>query len=210
MMIALVGLVDIGFFTAEAIAQGMTPYGFYLSALDQVAAWYEQVLSAQQVEAFRSVSATVAGLWFAAYVVQACILVFVALCVRWVFDRAFHRLQWAPFSGVDLSVMCVVLLIVGVVLYIVSMLPNVPRTDLILTIALNVLVVSAVPLFVQGAAVGKAVMNKAGLGFGWQLVLGILALISGLVFLVAPFVGLIDFWANFRKLERDDVASGKA
>lgn len=130
--------------------------------------------------------------------------VFFVFCLRWLFEKAAHRRTWAPFSQVDLPIWTVYPLIAGIALYVVAMLPGVPYADVIHAIAFNVMVAAVVPLFVQGAAAGKGILNRIGMSFGWQVALGLVGILSGALFLVLPLLGLVDYWANVRKLKRDD------
>ena len=45
------------------------------------------------------------------------------------------------------------------------------------------------------------------MSFGWQVALGLVGILSGALFLVLPLLGLVDYWANVRKLKRDDDTS---
>lgn len=204
MMIAVVSIVNLGLFVASALPQGLSPYEWYRTELSRYFDIYAGLIDESQILAMKEMSSTVAKFWFATYVIQAAIQVFVVLCLRWVVDRARHKLQWTPFSLVDLPVTCVLPLIASIVVYIVSMLPGVPNADVVYVVAANLFMISVLPLFVQGAAVGKGVMNRSGLTFGWQVALGVMGLIFGALFVVLPLLGLIDFWANFRRLERAD------
>lgn len=130
--------------------------------------------------------------------------VFFVFCLRWLFEKTARRRTWAPFSQVDLPIWTVYPLIAGIALYVVAMLPGVPYADVIHAIAFNVMVAAVVPLFVQGAAAGKGILNRIGMSFGWQVALGLVGILSGALFLVLPLLGLVDYWANVRKLKRDD------
>lgn len=133
--------------------------------------------------------------------------VFFVFCLRWLFEKTARRRTWAPFSQVDLPIWTVYPLIAGIALYVVAMLPGVPYADVIHAIAFNVMVAAVVPLFVQGAAAGKGILNRIGMSFGWQVALGLVGILSGALFLVLPLLGLVDYWANVRKLKRDDDTS---
>lgn len=136
--------------------------------------------------------------------VEAASEVFFVFCLRWLFERAAHRRTWAPFSQVDLPIWTVCPLIAGIVLYVVAILPGVSYAEAVHALAFNVMVAAVVPLFVQGAAAGKGVLNRIGMSFGWQIALGLVGILSGALFLVLPLLGLVDYWANVRKLKRDD------
>lgn len=207
-MVVVMSLVDIGLFAAMAAEQGTTPYGWYLSALNAYLDAYEQVAGAGRTSAMRQAATTAAGLWVAVYVIQASACVFVALCLRWVLDKMRGTTQWSPFSTVDLPIASVFPLIASILLYIASMLAGPAQAQMLALVAANVFMVSAIPLFVQGAAAGKGIMNRMHLGLGGQLALGVFGLLSGVVFAILPIMGLVDFWANFRRLARDGQKGG--
>ena len=92
-------------------------------------------------------------------------------------------------------------------MYVVAILPGVSYANVVHVIAFNVLVAAVVPLFVQGAAAGKGILNRIGMSFGWQVALGLVGILSGGLFFVLPLLGLVDYWANVRKLKRDDDTS---
>jgi uncharacterized protein YybS (DUF2232 family) len=76
------------------------------------------------------------------------------------------------------------------------------------SVGINLLIVAKVVLFTQGlgvlsAALGVAGVGKVGRAFAYVIAL----LIEGPTWLLS-IVGLLDFWANFRKLDRD--GSGQA
>ena len=198
-MIVVFAAFEICLVMANASAAGMTPSEWYVQGLhDQL-----QASGAGEQASLASNIDTVAECWPAIYIVGASVMVFIALCIRWIYERVRKMSTWTAFSELDLSIWWVVPCIVGIVLYIVSMIPGVPHSEEVFTVAINVVIVSIVPLFVQGAAVGKAIMNRRGFGIGLQLALGLFCVLLGIVFAVLPVMGVIDFWANIRKLPRD-------
>lgn len=201
-------LVEFGSLAFEASGAGMGPSEYYLQVLTGSLESMGSAIAQGQRAAFSSAAGTVAGCLPALCAVVSSAYVFAALCARWVFDRVRHRGRWAAFSELDLSIWWVIPLIAGISVYIVSRVPGIPSQDMILLVAMNIVVVSVIPLFVQGAACGKGIMNRMNLGLSWQLVLGFFGLITGAVFAVLPVMGLIDFWANFRKLPRDGQDQG--
>lgn len=196
-------LVEFGGVALSASAVGMSPAEYYLQGLDSSLEQMGGTLGASQQALFSDISNMVAGCLPAILAVLSSAYVFAALCARWVFDRVRHKSAWTAFSMLDLSFWWAIPLIAGIVIYIVSLAPGIPGQNTVLLVALNVLVVSVIPLFVQGAACGKGVMNRVHMRLAWQLVLGFFGVITSIAFVVLPVIGLIDFWANFRKLPRD-------
>lgn len=206
-IIAVVWLVEFGALAMNAAGQGVSVHDLAFQTISPALDSARDAASPDQRESVEEMADVLAGCVPGFYALSAGARVFAALCARWVLDRVRHKTQWTPFSMVDLSVWWVVPLMVGIVLYIVSILPGAPAHDEVSTASMNVLMVSTLPLFVQGAAAGKGVMNRMGVQLAWQLVLGFFMLVSGLAFLVLPLMGLIDFWANFRRLPRDGAGS---
>ncbi len=205
-IICAVAIVDLGFVTLVAAQAYMNPFEWYYQQLSDVCALYAEILG-EQAEISDDMILFAAGITPSAYLVQASMYVFVGLCIRWVVDRAREKSEWAPFSSVDLSIWWLMPLLMGIACYIVSLFVQDNLVYPAQIIAANLVMVSGIPLFVQGAAAGKGIMNKMGLSFAWQVVLGVLGILSGLLFVVVPLVGLVDYWANFRGLAREDDSS---
>ncbi len=206
-MIVCFAAVEVGYIVVGASSQGLDPYEWYRDALLQQLNAMQGTLSADQRAVFEQSASLVAGCWVAIYSIAACVYVICGLLVRWVIERARRVITWPSFSSVDLSVLWVVPLIVGVALYAVSAFPSVPEADRVFLASANIMMLSVIPLFFQGAAAGKGIMNGWGLSFAWQLCLGVAGLVTGLLFLVIPLVGLLDFWVNFRKLPREEACA---
>lgn len=202
-MIVLVWAVDFGFVVYAASQIQMTPIEWYQQLLDEAMSMYNMALGGQ-LDGYETAVATVAGVSPAIYMVQSSIYVFVGLCIRWIADRIRKKSEWSPFSRLDLSIWWVLPLLFGVSSYTVSLFLSGQVAHVVFLVSLNAFVVSVIPLFVQGAAAGKGIMNRMGLEFAWQLLIGVLGIISGLAFVVVPLLGLFDIWANFRRLPRVD------
>lgn len=202
-IIAAVAAVHFGIDMYDATLQGVALQDLYLSGVDE---WMEQnqaVLSGQESTVHATVQ-VVATCLPSLYVVQASALVFCGLGVAWVYERGIaHSGRWAAFSKVDLPIWTVIPFIAGILLYAISTFQAVPFHNEVFAVAANIMVVSVLPLFVQGAAACKGIANRTGLSLAIQLLLGGCAVLSGAFAIVFPFVGLLDYWTNFRKLERD-------
>lgn len=201
-IICLVAAIDYGFVAFVAMQAHMNPVEWYQGMLEQAVSLYG-VAPQDQAGGGASATSVVAGISPAIYVVQASAYVFVGLCLRWIADRVRRKSDWSPFSQVDLSIWWLTPVLFGLVCFIVSLLLPGQAAYVVWLVSMNVFVVSAIPLFVQGAAAGKGIMNRLGIGFPMQLVFGVLGLLSGIAFVALPILGLVDFWANFRKLPRE-------
>lgn len=69
---------------------------------------------------------------------------------------------------------------------------------------LNLLLAVRLPLFVQGLGVASALYRRVGLGRLARVIGYALLAVVELLVPVLSLVGLVDFWANFRKLPRED------
>lgn len=201
-IICTVAIVDLGFVALVAAQAQMNPFEWYQQQLRDALALYTEVFGGQ-AEFSEDMIVFAAGITPAAYLMQSALYVFIGLCIRWVADRVREKSEWTPFSSVDLSIWWLMPLLAGIVCYIVSLFVQDSLTYPVQMLAANLVMVSGIPLFVQGAAAGKGIMNKMGLSLTWQIVLGVLGFLSGLLFIVIPLVGLVDFWANFRGLARE-------
>ncbi|MBE0477475.1 MAG: DUF2232 domain-containing protein [Coriobacteriia bacterium] len=76
------------------------------------------------------------------------------------------------------------------------------------TAALNALLVSRVPLALQGLGVFAATYERVGLRKTGRVLGYALAVFVELTTYAISLVGLIDFWANFRRLPRDGAPQG--
>ncbi|MGI6032293.1 MAG: hypothetical protein ACOX69_02605 [Coriobacteriales bacterium] len=142
--------------------------------------------------------------WIAFIAIYVTVFVIIGMCLRWIYERIRHITTWSPFSKVDLSPWWSVPLILAIVMYTVVTMMGATNDESARALVLSVFMVSLIPLFFQGAAVGKGILNNMGVSFAWQLCLGVFALMLMVPVLVFPLMGLIDFWANFRRLERAD------
>ncbi len=72
------------------------------------------------------------------------------------------------------------------------------RVTLLVAVGLNLLIVGAGVYLLSGVAVGSVAARRWGIpGWAYAGILGLLTLLGGLPYLV--FVGLLDFWLDFRK-----------
>ena len=108
--------------------------------------------------------------------------------------------RYPPLPAFDLDVHVLWLPVVAVASLAMARLASM---DWLETVALNALLVSRVPLALQGFGVFGATFKRMGLrrasrGFGYAV-----ALFVELTTYSVSLVGLVDFWANFRRLPRD-------
>ena len=203
-MIFVIAVVELGIDSVLAWQQGLNVFEWYRQAFDSVMSAYGEVLGSAELESFDTVVNTVTGCLVAMYVIQAASQVFVALLLVWAVKRLRKRpLGWSPLSKVDLPVWVVLPLIVGFLGIALCNVSALPHKDEIFLVALNVLVIACIPLFAQGLAACKGVLNNANCSAIVQFLIAFVTGLFGVFALVVVAVGLIDFWANLRKLPRD-------
>ena len=216
-MICIVAVCLIGINSAYAMSQGSSVFALLLENYNQSMDAYADALASQQIEipadqlaSVKDLLSVLAGCWFGIYVLEATLDVLAALCLMWIIRKLFkHNSGWGAFSAVDLPVSVVSLLIVGLLAYAASRIPGLPQAGYVELIGYNVLIIGAIPVLIQGAAVGKGLMNKVRFGAIAQAVITVLLLISGLFPFVVGVLGIVDFWANLRGLPRDEVETAQ-
>ena len=187
-----------------ASTAGLGLYDWYLQALQESAQNLAQVSDSVQSTALESSFEIVAGCLPAIYLLQAALDVFVALGLMWVVNKLLKRQTgWQPVSSIDLPVWTVAPLIVGCLLKAVSNIPQAPNSRWLLLVAVNLIGVEAILLYVQGFAALKGLMNSTGITAVTQFLIVLVAMVFGVFFLITPVIGLVDYWANIRKLSRD-------
>ena len=203
-MAAAASLVFLAIVGICAAVQGEAPRRLVLDVLARVAEPLVSSVGDVTADNITAVVSLMAGTWAALAVVLGSAATFAGCCARYAVDRRNHRLAWKPFSQLDLSVWSVYVLIVGVLLWVVAGIEQLPGAAVIEVVGENVIVVGIVPLFVQGAAAGKGLLDGADLSFTAQVMIGIALWLIGAFAIAVPLIGLLDFWANFRKLPRDE------
>lgn len=164
-------------------------------------------LPAQSITALRSAVGTVANLWPALCFVRGlmyvgCIGVFSTIGWRR-YDSAYSHQR---FSCCDISLHFVWLLVVGL-FSVAASYTAVPNARLVGLVGYNILTGAAAVYLVQGLALFAWWMEHAGYHLVIRVLLLIVALQLELMFLAVSLAGVIDLWANFRKLPRDQASS---
>ena len=204
-MIAIGALACLALAAITSLAKGITPQQLYLNTLTQVFTPVLDAVADERVDEVSGVITVLADVWVGLCVAQAAAFTFVGCCARYAVDRRNHQLAWEPFSKLDLSVLSVYVLLVGILVYYLGVaLNSFAAAGAVKLVGENVIAIGIVPLFVQGAATGKGLLNDAGLSFTWQVIIGLVFLLLGIFLVVIPLIGLVDFWGNFRKLPRDE------
>ena len=147
--------------------------------------------------------------WPFGYIAQAGIVVgfgFLGLALT---RRVRYADAYASFTRYDSPLWVVVLLIVGII----STLLSGAVTDVSVvfkTIGVNALLVARVLFLIQGMAALLGVMDRRGFGTGSRVALLVCAFFAEMMFFAVCVFGLVDIWADFRKLRhtKEDESRG--
>lgn len=204
LMIAIVSVVHILQYVIYAQSAGLSVYDYIVNSYNDVMSQVQTSISSAQAEQTTAVIQVIAMCWVAINVMQAAWYVSIALALEWAAKKvAKKKNEWTAFTSIDLPIWTVFPLIVGILLLIISWIPQIPYGDAVFAVSINVLIISTLPLYAQGGAAIKGLLNKANISLGIQIALLICSIFVGLAFFITPLFGLIDYWANFRKLPRD-------
>ena len=143
--------------------------------------------------------------WPATYFESALVVgVLVIAAIAWAARRAGQEVNVPPLSHLDLTPHVLWAFVAGVLLLAASY-GAFSASKAFAVVGLN-LVLCARTLFVlQGLSVSAGLLDRTGVGLGVRiLALAALAALDALT-LVVSFIGLLDFWVNFRRLPRDGV-----
>jgi len=133
----------------------------------------------------------------------------VVVSIVWAARRVDNPLDVGSVSTLDLSPHILWAFVVGLFLLAVSYL-SFAASGLVGVVGLNLVLCARTLFFLQGFGVVAGVLDRSGVRFGGR----ILAL-AGLILLDAftlfvSFIGLLDFWVNFRRVPREGVTPATA
>lgn len=161
----------------------------------------------EAVSKLGEIARTMALAWPSAYF-ETAVLVGVAIIVAlaWAARRAGRDVDVPPLSRLDLTPHVLWAFVVGLLLLAASY-GSIPASATVGAIGLNLVLCARTLFFLQGISVSAGVLDRAGVGLGGRIfALAALAALDALT-LVVSFVGLLDFWVNFRRLPRDGVTT---
>lgn len=151
---------------------------------------------------------TMRMVWPLGYVAQASVVVLLGLLGLVVARKNTYAQVYAAFLRYDIPLWGVVALIAGLVCLLLG--TTTEQGTQLEPIGLMLLLVLRVLFCLQGLAVLSAWMNRRGMGFASRVIAIALALLAELSLFVVCILGVVDVWANFRKLPRKDVVASKA
>lgn len=203
-LLGALGFIGIEFVGALASNMDIASYvnSQVVSVFDQVSG----VMQNSSPEAMAMMQDAIHKVWPAAFYIQAFIY---ALFGFWGAGHADRRLGVEkPFHIVsyDTPLWAVVLLIGGVVAAALGM-ATVPYAEVIGAIGLNVLLISRMTFAVQGLGVLSWFVNSRPMGCLMRIVIIMLAFWLEMSLMALTIFGLVDVWANFRKLDRKEHTS---
>ncbi|MDH4140908.1 MAG: YybS family protein, partial [Coriobacteriia bacterium] len=153
-----------------------------------------------QIELARTMLVTLwPGLYFQTALLGA---VLVVTAASWGARRAGVELRVPRMRDLDLSVHVLWGLLAGLVLLAAAQVLG-GRAATMQAIGLNLLFCTRALFFLQGLGVFSAIFDVPKSGRVKMLALYLALWVIDQVLLVVSFVGLADFWANFRRLPRD-------
>jgi hypothetical protein len=159
--------------------------------------------SAELVSRLKEVAVTMSGAWPATYFESAVVVgVLVIVAIAWAARRAGREVNVPTLSKLDLSPHVLWAFVAGVLLLAASYGAfSASRTFAV--VGLNLVLCARTLFFLQGLSVSAGLLDRTGVGLGGRiLALAALAALDALT-LVVSFIGLLDFWVNFRRLPRD-------
>lgn len=208
-MTAVIGLAAFAFESAALRASGTSLQASLSAQTKSLVAEAQRQLgssaTADTVARLREAAQLIASAWPFVYFLEGLIVaVFAIVAISWAAKRSGRELNVPRLAGVDLTPHILWPFVAGVLMLAFANLST-PYAAALRVVGLN-LVLSVRALFaLQGLGVGAGVLDRTRVGLGGRiLALAALAVLDAFT-LVVSFVGLLDFWVNFRRLPRDGV-----
>jgi hypothetical protein len=161
--------------------------------------------SAELVSRLKEVAVTMSSAWPATYFESAVVVgVLVIVAIAWAARRAGREVNVPSLSRLDLTPHVLWVFVVGLLFLAASYGPF-PASKTLGVVGLNLVLCARTLFILQGLSVSAGLLDRTGVGLGGRiLALAALAALDALT-LVVSFIGLLDFWINFRRLPRDGV-----
>ena len=208
-LIGVLALASAGFEELLARAQGTTLTAMTALQLQLAVGELTKALgasaSAELVSRLKEVALTMSTAWPATYFESAVFVgVLVIVAIAWAARRAGREVNVPSLSRLDLTPHVLWAFVVGLLLLAASY-GNYPTSKALGVVGLNLVLCVRTLFALQGLSVSAGVLDRTGVGLGGRiLALAALAALDALT-LVVSFIGLLDFWVNFRRLPRDGV-----
>lgn len=202
---ALVSVTAFGMDALTALAAGKNVFVEFASQasafMDQLGGTLRASGSASTAE-LQTLAKVAASLWPSGYVQLGILTVFfVMAAMAWAARRSGTALPIPAMSSIDLNVNVVWLPIAALLMLAAGVV--VDGTGPVFLVGLNLVLIARPLLLIQGVAVCAWMFDRIGLrsvgrSIGYVALIGIDTFVP-----VVSLFGLVDFWANLRKLPRD-------
>jgi hypothetical protein len=161
--------------------------------------------SAELVSRLKEVAVTMSSAWPATYFESAVVVgVLVIVAIAWAARRAGREVNVPSLSRLDLTPHVLWVFVVGL-LFLAASYGAFTVSRTLGVVGLNLVLCARTLFILQGLSVSAGLLDRTGVGLGGRiLALAALAALDALT-LVVSFIGLLDFWINFRRLPRDGV-----
>jgi len=171
----------------------------------EVGASLSGVVQADVIAKLGDVARAMALAWPSAYFEAAVLVgVLVIAAIAWAARRADKDVDVPPLGRLDLTPHVLWAFVAGLLLLALSYVSS-PASNVLGAVGLNLVLCARTLFFLQGLGVSAGVLDRAGVGLGGRIfALAALAALDALT-LAVSFIGLVDFWINFRRLPRDGV-----
>jgi len=144
-----------------------------------------------------------ASLWPSFYVQSAIfVAVFVIVAIAWAARRSGVEIAVPAAKELDLSVHVVWPFVIGLVAVAAASLPG-ANTAVARAVGFNALYSVRTLFFIQGVAVVSALFDVPKSGHVKMVALYVVLWVLDQFLLIVSLVGMLDFWANFRRLPRE-------
>jgi len=204
--IAIVGVLTVASFAELfVLAKGFDVSAFFAAEMETSLKAIGPSVSADFAKSMTEAVSTMAQVWPSFYFSLAVLTaVSVIVSIAWAARRADREVNVPSLSRLDLTPHVLWAFVVGLLLLAASY-GAFSAAEVMGVVGLNLVLCARTLFALQGVGVFAGVLDRTGVGLGGRiLALAALAALDALT-LVVSFVGLLDFWVNFRRLPRDGV-----
>jgi hypothetical protein len=155
------------------------------------------------VAQLKSASNLMQAVWPSTYFESALFVAVLSIAaIAWAARRAGRDVKVPALSKLDLTPHVLWAFVVGLLLLAASR-GSFPQASVLWSVGLNLVLCVRALFFLQGLGVAAGVLDRMSVGLGGRIfALAALAALDALTFALS-FIGLVDFWVNFRRLPRD-------
>jgi hypothetical protein len=191
------GVADAAHTYVQLTADHLTPEKYLTQVVDLMAV--QGSTAAQNAEAVRLLLTLLPTAYFVTGLFTALMTI---VAVEWAAKRSNIGLRVPPVERIDLTPHVLWPFIVGV-LAMAGSYGTFPYASTLQTIGLNLVLSASMIFAIQGIGVFAGVLNRFVQAPGVRLLAWLILALSSALMPVTSFLGLLDFWVNFRRLPRD-------